>query len=136
MPSAINIIPDEISSFFRGNDFNFPPRIKPIAELIQVIVVNKIAAFAILTSYNANEIPAENASMLVAIPIRNKHKTPIQLGTIGLSLRDSRMMPIPIVINKTHTIIEVYGSIYDLTNVEDLYYYCKKQYDKVKKISH
>lgn len=26
--------------------------------------------------------------------------------------------------------------IYDLTNVEDLYYYCKKQYNKVKKISH
>ena len=23
---------------------------------------------------------------------------------------------------------------YDLTNVEDLYYYCKKQYNKVKKI--
>jgi hypothetical protein len=26
--------------------------------------------------------------------------------------------------------------VYDLTAVEDLYYYCKKQYDKVKKISH
>lgn len=25
---------------------------------------------------------------------------------------------------------------YDLTDVEDLYYYCKKQYNKVKKISH
>lgn len=25
--------------------------------------------------------------------------------------------------------------VYDLTDVEDLYYYCKKQYNKVKKIS-
>lgn len=24
--------------------------------------------------------------------------------------------------------------VYDLTDVEDLYYYCKKQYDKVKKV--
>ena len=39
-----------------------------------------MAGFNILFPYNASEIPAEKASILVAIPINNKHRIPIQVG--------------------------------------------------------
>ena len=61
-----------------GSCLNFPPMMNPSAEFINVIVVINNAGNKILFPYKDNEIPAEKASMLVAIPINNKHPIPIQ----------------------------------------------------------
>ena len=81
MPSPISIIPAKISKFLVGKFFNFPPSLKPKSELMKVITVINIAGFRILFPDSKREIPAEKASMLVAIPIKSRHIIPIQHGS-------------------------------------------------------
>ena len=80
MPRQIKINPAIISKLFVGIFLHFPPRINPSEEFINVINVISNAGFRILFPYKAKEIPAEKASMLVAIPINNKQTIPIQQG--------------------------------------------------------
>ena len=74
----IRITPAAISSHFDGRFFNLPPSQNPRFEFKKVINAIRHAGLRILLPYNDNEIPAENASMLVAIPINSRHDKLIQ----------------------------------------------------------
>jgi hypothetical protein len=73
-------MPAKISMLRVGMFFNFPPKAKPKPEFIMVMPVINKAGFKILFPDNSKEIPAENASILVAIPINSRQVIPIQLG--------------------------------------------------------
>ena len=72
--------PANISIYLHEKPFNFPPNAKPKQELINVTKAINIAACSIGLSDKARVMPAEKASMLVAIPIKNKHNSPRQVG--------------------------------------------------------
>lgn len=78
MPNPIKITPAVISKTFDGKFFNIPPSLNPKSELKKVISKINIAGFIILFPYKASEIPAEKASILVAIPIKKRHAKLIQ----------------------------------------------------------
>ena len=73
IPKQINNIPAKISKYLVWRCLIFPPVQNPIFELINVIKAIKRAGLRILFPYRESEIPAEKASIDVAIPIRNKH---------------------------------------------------------------
>ena len=117
----IKIIPAEISMPFVGKHLHFSPRVYPNIEFINVMTVIKIAGFNILFPYKDRLIPAENASMLVAIPISNRQVIPIQFGVCFFVSKASLMNFIPRKTNIVNTIKLAYGVIYSLTN-------CVKKY--------
>lgn len=68
----IRISPAVISSHFEGRCFSFPPNLNPRHEFRNVIDAIRHAGLKILFPYKDREIPAEKASMLVAIPINKR----------------------------------------------------------------
>ena len=77
-PSIIRSIPAAISSPFVGRCFSFPPKKKPREEFTNVTKAIRRAGFKIRFPKSESEIPAENASILVAIPTRSRHLMSIQ----------------------------------------------------------
>ena len=77
---GVNLVNIKISKNFVEIFLRLPPSMNPKFEFKNVISVIKIAGFIILFPYNDNVIPAEKASILVAIPIKSKQIIPMQLG--------------------------------------------------------
>ena len=75
-PSIIRIKPANIPRIFVEKFLSVPPKLKPKIELIKVIRVIIKAGFKTVLPYKDKDIPAENASILVAMPIKNKHFLP------------------------------------------------------------
>ena len=114
-PKNMSIIPANISRYLDGNFCNLPPRVKPKIELINVINVIKIAGLSILFPYKERDIPAENASILVAIPIINKQRIPIHRILSFCFWQASIINFAPRYANIKNTIIGANGAIYDFT---------------------
>lgn len=89
MPNPMRIIPAMISKNFVENLRIFSPIKNPKFELINVIKAINNAGFMMRFPYNDSDIPAENASMLVAMPISNRHVKSIQRGFCLLGLHAS-----------------------------------------------
>ena len=87
----------------------------PKFEFKNVISVIKIAGFIILFPYNDNVIPAEKASILVAIPINRRQVSPMQRGLFELLSKASLINFIPKNRKMVKTIKLVNGAINDLT---------------------
>ena len=94
-PKQIRIIPDIIPKIFVGKFLSLPPSMKPKKEFRHVITVIKRAGLKMVFPYNASVMPAEKASILVAIPIRSKQANPMQHGFLGLLSKESFINLIP-----------------------------------------
>ena len=68
MPNIKSKAPAATSKYFVCICFSFPPTKNPMLELIKVIPAISNAGFVIKLPYKEREIPAENASIEVAIP--------------------------------------------------------------------
>ena len=77
-PNAIKSKPAKTSNPFVGRCFNLPPNAKPKIELAKVTKAIRSAGLSIQLPNNDKVIPAENASILVAIPTKIKHLKSIQ----------------------------------------------------------
>ena len=115
-PKMIRIVPARISMLLVGIFLHLPPSMKPKDEFINVITVINNAGFNILFPHKAKEIPAEKASMLVAIPINNKQPIPMQQGLSFLLSKASLMNLIPKNTKIVQTIIPAKGAINVFTN--------------------
>ena len=104
MPNPISITPAEISRFFVGKFLSLPPKLKPNKEFIKVINVINKAGLRMRFPYKESEIPAEKASILVAIPISNRHIKPMQEGLLSLESKASLINLIPKKTNIVKTI--------------------------------
>ena len=69
----IKIQPPDICKIFVFSFFNFSVIKNPKTELIKVIIPNSIIGIKNFVLLKSREIPAENASILVATATMNKH---------------------------------------------------------------
>ena len=104
IPRITKIIPAKISMPFDGKHLHFSPMKYPREEFINVIAVIKIAGFNILFPYKDKLMPAEKASILVAIPISKRHVIAIQFGVCFFVSKASLIHFIPKKTNIVHTI--------------------------------
>ena len=95
---------------------SFPPRPKPRREFINVTTPIKMAGLSILFPKSDNEIPAEKASILVAIPTSKRHLRSMQ-SCFSFSFSKAYFINLtPRYVNIAKTINPAYGSIKDFTN--------------------
>ena len=95
MASPIRIIPPIISKYFVGKFLNKYPLQNPNNELTKVIIPIKIAENQIFTCEKQRDIPAPNASILVAIANINKQLMEIQQIVFSFSSKASLINFIP-----------------------------------------
>ena len=108
-------MPEDISSALVGKFLSLPPSENPKIELKKVTAVIKRAGLRMWFSNSESVIPAEKASMLVAIPTKSRHFRSMQSCFSFFVSKASIMNLAPRYVKMRNTISPAYGSIIDLT---------------------
>ena len=104
-------MPPKTLSFCTEKFLSFLPAKNPILEFINVITAIKRAGLRILVPHRESVIPAEKASIEVAIPIKIKHFKSMQADSGSIFLFDSIINLNPKYEKIKNTIKSAYGRI-------------------------